>query len=140
MLAVFAAVAATLAGPTAASASATARDVTRVTPVPGEEGRYRITGDDRGAAAWDACGGGTCFFSEYDGVGDLWVVPACGRHNVPREFNDRLTSAWNRTPYIVLVFKDSNQGKYQGPMPAWFKGNLAPGHNNETSSVDVLCM
>ncbi|MFD9904330.1 peptidase inhibitor family I36 protein [Streptomyces sp. NPDC059063] len=144
MLVTLAAVVATIAGPSAVTASAADtgadKEKTTVTRVPGSEGLYEIRGDDIHAAAYDACGGGTCFFRGLGGEGQMWVVPSCGRHNVPSWFRDAASSAWNRTNNIVLIFKDTNQGGYFGPMPRWFQGNLAGPHQGEMSSVDVLCM
>lgn len=142
-LAAVAAAAALFGGVTTATAAEAPDGVratqTEVTPVPGAEGVYKYTGGDFRAAAWADCGGGSCFFSEFDGGGYRWTVPSCGRHNVPTWFNDLATSAWNRTPTTILIFKDSNSGGYLGPMPGWFQGNLAYDHNNKMSSVDALC-
>ncbi|MFB7475258.1 peptidase inhibitor family I36 protein [Kitasatospora sp. NPDC056184] len=121
------------------AAEAATTTQTTVTPVPGTDSVYKYEGGDFGAQAYNDCGGGTCFFSEFDGGGYLWIVPSCGRHNVPTWFNDLATSAWNRTSVTVNIFQDSNQRGYLGPMPGWFKGNLYIGHNNKMSSVDSLC-
>ncbi|MFH8223688.1 peptidase inhibitor family I36 protein [Streptomyces sp. NPDC018057] len=124
---------------TAEAAPLTQTTRTTVTLVPGTHDVYKYEGGDYGAQAYTDCAGGTCFFSELDGVGYRWTVPACGRHNVPTWFNDLATSAWNRTSVTVNIFKNADQGGYLGPMPGWFKGNLDIAHNNLMSSVDSLC-
>ncbi|MEV7282274.1 peptidase inhibitor family I36 protein [Streptomyces sp. NPDC093111] len=123
----------------AGTAEAAPTPQTTVTLVPGTDNVYKYEGGDFGAQAYNDCAGGTCFFSEFDGVGYRWTVPGCGRHNVPTWFNDLATSAWNRTSVTVNIFKNANQSGYLGPMPGWFKGSLDPAHDGMMSSVDSLC-
>jgi hypothetical protein len=128
-----------LTGPSAAVMSET-----KVTTVPGVAGLYTLTGGDVAAVAWDRCGGGTCFFQYADGnganpVGKMWVVPSCGRHNVPGDFSDLASSVWNRSGAVVAIFRDANQGGYLGPVPPWWRGNLHPDHDDRMGSVDSIC-
>ncbi|WP_184502939.1 peptidase inhibitor family I36 protein [Streptomyces botrytidirepellens] len=135
-LAGVAALAATFAGPNAASASET-----RFTEVAGVEGLYRVTGtsgDVIAQDAYDRCGAGTCFFQHYGGEGLLWVVPSCGRHHVPGYLDGKATSAWNRTPTPIVLYDGTYTGRL-GTMPGWFKGDLHPAHDNKLSSVDAAC-
>ncbi|WP_125262732.1 peptidase inhibitor family I36 protein [Streptomyces alboflavus] len=122
--------------PTVASAAET-----RFTEVPGVEGLYRVTGTDGDRAvrdAYDRCGAGTCFFQHYNGEGLIWIVPSCGRHQVPGYLDGKATSAWNKTSTTVILYDGIYSGRL-GPMPGGFKGNLDPRHDNKMSSVDAAC-
>ncbi|MGK5627486.1 peptidase inhibitor family I36 protein [Streptomyces sp. URMC 123] len=141
VLTALAAVTATLAAPAAVAApDPQTTEKTRVTRVPGTEGVYQYTGGDYRAQAWDDCRSGTCFWTEFEGVGHMWTVPSCGRHNVPGDFNDRLSSVWNKTSSVINIFQDANQGGYLGPVPPGWRGNLHPAHNERMSSVDAVCI
>ncbi|MEU2561470.1 peptidase inhibitor family I36 protein [Streptomyces longispororuber] len=123
-----------LAAPTAASA-----EETRVTEVAGVEGLYRLSGGDYGARAWSQCGSGSCFFQNDGGGGWLWVVPSCGHHKVPSWFQDRASSAWNRTPTRIHIYKHSDYSGYLGTVPGWFQGDLAGADEDVMSSVFADC-
>ncbi|MEU5772317.1 peptidase inhibitor family I36 protein [Streptomyces venezuelae] len=123
-----------LAAPTAASA-----EESSVTEMPGVEGLYWVSGKDYGAWAWSECGSGSCFFQNSNGGGWLWVVPSCGHHKVPSWFEDRASSAWNRTPTRIHIYKHSDYSGYLGTVPGWFQGNLASGHNDVMSAVFADC-
>ncbi|CAL9334207.1 peptidase inhibitor family I36 protein [Streptomyces sp. enrichment culture] len=123
-----------LAAPTAASA-----EETRVTEVPGVAGLYWLSGGDYGTRAWSECGSGSCFFQNSNGGGWLWVVPSCGHHVVPSWFQDRASSAWNRTSTPIHLYRHSDYTGYLGTVPAGFQGNLAAAHNDVLSSVFAAC-
>ncbi|MFJ4686985.1 peptidase inhibitor family I36 protein [Streptomyces sp. NPDC091377] len=123
-----------LAAPTAAGA-----EETRVTKVQGVAGLYWLSGGDYGTRAWSECGSGSCFFRDDNGGGWLWVVPSCGHHAVPAWFEDRASSAWNRTPTRIHIYKHSDYSGYLGTVPAWFKGNLASADEDVMSAVFADC-
>ncbi|MFH8793594.1 peptidase inhibitor family I36 protein [Streptomyces sp. NPDC017941] len=130
-----------VAAPTAASA-----EETRVTEVPGAQGVYEFRGGNYLAAAWQQCNGGTCFFqhsygNQEDSTARIWVVPSCGRHLVPRPFEDKASSVWNRTPTTIWMYKDRNfnSGSYMGSWGGWGQGNLAAHENDKLSAVDARC-
>ncbi|MEU9337288.1 peptidase inhibitor family I36 protein [Streptomyces sp. NPDC048290] len=123
----------------AAPAAATGAEETRVTEVPGVDGVYRLTGGDYGTRAYSECGSGSCFFQNDGGGGWLWVVPSCGHHKVPSWFEDRASSAWNRTPTRIHLYKHSDHTGYLGTVPAWFQGNLASAHEDVLSAVFADC-
>ncbi|MEU5289296.1 peptidase inhibitor family I36 protein [Streptomyces sp. CA-278952] len=137
-LASIAALATALALPGAASAAET-----KVTPVAGVEGLYKITGPDEAAiqaAGYERCGAGTCFFQLTNGTGELmWIVPSCGRHQVPGYFDGKATSAWNRTGTAIILYDGGGYTSRLGSMPGWFQGNLNSAHDNKMSSVDAAC-
>ncbi|MET8829843.1 peptidase inhibitor family I36 protein [Streptomyces sp. NPDC004610] len=89
--------------------------------------------------AWSECGSGSCFFPNDNGGGWLWVVPSCGHHPVPGWFQDRASSAWNRTPTRIHIYKHTDYGGYLGTVPAWFQGNLASADEDVMSSVFADC-
>ncbi|MCB5165396.1 peptidase inhibitor family I36 protein [Streptomyces bambusae] len=140
-LAVAAAAVVGLAAPTATATAAgrTSGAATTVTRTAGPSDVRWYSGGDFEAKAYSDCGGGSCFFQNAGGGGWLWIVPSCGHHVVPSWFDDRASSAWNRTPTRIHIYSGGNYTGYMGTVPGWFQGGLAAAHNDRMSSVFADC-
>ncbi|UYM06278.1 peptidase inhibitor family I36 protein [Solicola gregarius] len=96
------------------------------------------------ASGWDRCPhGSACLFEDANGQGDMYLVPPVFDGGPPRyigdEWNDRVSSVWNRSRLEIDLYTDyPNVGMeipliYYGPPT-----NLPATSNDAISSYSVL--